>query len=340
MQFPGAHAANGGVTGWGSQNYTAKALEWLDRDVVICDWQYAHFSPDEMDYLRALGFDLMPAIDSDERGCPWGPARGIDFHIRNFFDAAKESGAIGAFTTTWSLHMGEVFHNRWLDFAKSAETLWSRHAYEPEEFGRRFCALFFGMDEALVPYLDKGIKVDVLPNSMRLVPHLLKLDQPWRIFGPPQWGSDPVKPLGSPAQLIAAKEQYLVQWRRAVKRASRRAHLLDAMDVPLRVDILAMRMFHLRSSIAGIYAHAEKHAAEPLVQAWCRDALLAGLDGLMRDVECLRLRFAWLHEAFGNDGEDVVKAARFLDILQGMREKLSVAEALPARTEWCPAELA
>jgi hypothetical protein len=60
----------------------------------------------------------------------------------------------------------------------------------------------------------------------------------------------------------------------------------------------------------------------------------------MRDVECLRLRFAWLHEAFGNDGEDVVKAARFLDILQGMREKLSVAEALPARTEWCPAELA
>ncbi len=339
MSFPGAHAANGGVTGWGSRNYTSKALDSLDRGIIICDWQYAHFSPAEMAHLRSLGFDIMPAMDSDERGCPWGPARGIDFHIRNFFDAAKENGALGAFTCTWSLQMGEVFNNRWLDFARSAETLWTRRSYDPDEIGRRFSRIFFGLDEPLVHYLDRGIKINVLPDSMRLVPNLMRLDRPWAILEAPAGAKMPVAPPGSADALISAKEQYLVQWRKAKRAATRRRHLLEAMDIPLLVDALAMRMFHLKGGIGVIYDYAQKQANDRLAQNWCRESLITAMRGLIADVQRLRDRFETIHRSFGNDIQDVRRAENFLAHLKDLLAVIEAAPQLLPRAQWCPPAL-
>jgi hypothetical protein len=338
-QFPATHAANGGVTGWGSRNMTAKGLPAIDRSVIICDWQYAYFSPREIKLFRELGFDVLCAIDSDERGCPWGPVEGLDTHIRNMYEAARQEGALGGYTCTWGLRMGEVFDNRWLDFAKSAETLWSRRSFDTDEIGARFSAVFLGMRDNLVPQLDAGIKRDVLPKSMRLVPNLLNLERPWAILEPPRGTNQPVTPLGDPHALMSAKEQLLITWRKARATASLRPHLLQCMDIPLLVDALAMHLFCLKASIRAAYAYAEQNADDPLVQDWCRESLEAAVSSVLSDVRHLRQRLRAAYETYGNDHTDVQKAQQGVDILEECLRQLTATASLPRVEDWCPAPL-
>lgn len=339
MRFPGTHAANGGITGWGSRNQTVNALETLDRDVIICDWQYATFSPSEMTFLRDRGFDIMAAIDSDERGCPWGPAHGIDSHLQNMFESAKETGALGAYTCTWSLCMGEVFHNRWLDFAKTAETLWSHHAWEGDEIADRVGRVLFGIEGALLRRLDAGIKRDVLPSRMRLVPNLMNLDRPWAVLEPPKGAEEPVGPLADIRDLVAFKEQMLLRWRRLLAMSQRQQHLLQAMDLPLRVDLAAAKMFALKQGLKTTYTYAASHAHDPLVEAWCRDSVLTGLSMLRDEVSALRNRLEDVHAAYGNNISDVTRARRFEDMLADLIRTVEAQDGLPPLADWCPEAL-
>lgn len=339
MRFPGTHAANGGVTGWGSQNMTCRALGLLDPDIIICDWQYAYFMPEEMQAIRAAGHDIMPAPDTDERVCPWGPKRGLDFHLRNFFDAAKENGAIGGFATTWSLYMGEYFHNRWLDFGKAAESLWSSRHYEPAEFADRFGRVFFGIDGGRLAMIDQCTKIDVLPETMRLVPNVMKQGDPWAVLRPPKGASDPVTPIGNPSEVIGMKSACLVQCRMAPKLATRRAHLLQVLDIPLQVDIFVMRCFHLKSSIRSIYAFANRDQSDRLAGKWARDALLTGLHGLRDDACGLRERFLYAYREYGNNPADIDAADAFITEVERMIGLVREYDELPPIEAWCPAPL-
>ena len=338
-QFPATHAANGGGTGWGSRNMTAKGLPAVDRSVIICDWQYAYFSPRELAWFREVGFDVMPAIDSDERGCPWGPANGLDDHIRNMFEAAKQEGAIGGYTCTWGLRMGEVFDNRWLDFAKSAEAMWSSRRFEPLDISRRFSSAFLGMHDPLAAELDAGIKIDVLPKSMRLVPHLMNADRPWAILEPPRGSDTPAAPLGDPHVLLSTKEQYLVVWRRAVATASKRPHLLKSMDIPLLVDAMAMHVFCLKAAIRAAYAYAAEAPDNAMIQNWCRESLETAVNTVLSHVKHLKQRLMDAHENYGNDISDARRADTMVGILEQCLEGLRNTEELPPPGKWCPVPL-
>jgi len=337
--FPGAHAANGGVTGWGSRNQTASALDYLDRDIVICDWEYAYFTPAEMSHFRRHGFDIMPAIDSDERGCPWGPANGLDVHLRGMFGAARENDALGAYTCTWSLQMGEVFHNRWLDFAKTAESLWSARPWEPAELAASAGRVLFGLEPPLLGDLDKGIKRNVLPPTMRLVPNRMRLDRPWAILEPPAGAQEPVRPAGDVSMLVGFKEQMLSHWRQTCAQARRNRVLLEALDIPLRVDTVAAKMLALRGTVRAAYAHAASAPGEPLVATWCRKSVMAGIAGLLQDVETLAERLREAHRLYGNDAKDVDRAQAFAGILRGLLGVLQAADGLPPLDAWCPEPL-
>jgi hypothetical protein len=225
-QFPGTHAANGGVTGWGSRNGTARALETLARDVIVCDWQYARFSPAEHRYLRNLGFDILPALDTDERVCPWGPERGLDEHIPAFFESCRQSGALGAYACTWSLRLGEVFDNRWLDFAKAAECAWTGRATEPDAFAARFGDVFLGVGEPLFRRLDRIVKTDVVPPVVHLLSRIMQPNAPWAPLEAPPGHAAPPEPKPGAASLIALKEEGLLWLERLREQARRRPHWL------------------------------------------------------------------------------------------------------------------
>ena len=338
-QFPGTHAANGGVTGWGSKNCTARALETLDRDVIICDWQYARFSPAEHVHLRGLGFDIMPALDTDDRVCPWGPERGLDEHIPAFFESCRQSGAMGAYACTWSLRLGEVLDNRWLDFAKTAECSWTGGLLVPDEFAARFGHVFLGLDQPLLRTLDRIIKTDVVPPTVHLLSRIMKPGALWAAIEPPPGHASPPKPVPSASSLVALKEEGLFWLSRAREHANRRSHWLGWLDLPLQVDLLVLRMFTLRDVIRQAYAYAGAHADDRLVGLWCRDSVLRSLTGLMSLAEDLGERFESLHRQLGNDLENQAKAGAFLDHLRGLHRLLADAERLPAPTDWCPPAL-
>ena len=338
-QFPGTHAANGGVTGWGSRNATARALDSLDRDVIICDWQYARFSPAEHTHLRDRGFDIMPALDTDERVCPWGPDRGLDEHIPAFYESCRQSGALGAYACTWSLRLGEIFDNRWLDFAKAAECAWTGGPLDPPAFADRFAAVFLGVREPLLRRIDQIVKTDVVPPAVHLLSRIMKLDAPWAAIEPPPGHAVPPQPRPGASQLIALKEEGLLWLARLREAPVRRPHWLAWMDLPLHVDLLVLEMFALKGVVRSAYAYAGSRANDPLVAAWCRDSILAALDGLAARCETLRERFALLFERLGNDEENLTKTERFLDHLRELRGMLAAADGLPDLATWCPEPL-
>lgn len=339
-QFPGTHAANGGVTGWGSRNGTARALDLLDRDIVICDWQYARFSPAEHRFLRDRGFDIMPALDTDERVCPWGPDRGLDEHIPAFFESCRQSGALGGYACTWSLRLGEIFDNRWLDFAKAAECMWTGGRLDPEAFARRFATVFLGVDEPLLRRIDQIVKTDVVPPVVHLLSRILKLDSPWAAIEPPSGHAAAPEPRPGTSTLISLKEEGLLWLGRLREQAPRRLHWLAWQDIPLDIDRLVLHMFALRSVVRAAYAYAGSQPDNPLVARWCRDSIRTALAGLMGLTENLHERFAALFGQLGNDADNVTKTSHFLDHLRELDAALETADGLPAPETWCPTALA
>lgn len=338
-QFPGTHAANGGVTGWGSRNGTARALDLLDRDIVICDWQYARFSPAEHRFLRDQGFDIMPALDTDERVCPWGPDRGLDEHIPAFFESCRQSGALGGYACTWSLRLGEIFDNRWLDFAKAAECMWTGGRLDPEAFARRFASVFLGVDEPLLRRIDQIIKTDVVPPVVHLLSRIMKLDAPWAAIEPPPGHAAAPEPKPGTSTLIALKEEGLLWLNRLREQTPRRLHWLAWQDIPLDIDRLVLHMFALRSVVRTAYAYAGSQPDNPLVARWCRDSIRTALAGLAELAGTLHHRFAALFEQLGNDADNLTKTSRFLDHLRALDTALENADTLPAPETWCPPAL-
>ncbi len=338
-QFPGTHAANGGVTGWGSRNGTARALDTLDRQVIVCDWQYARFSPAEHRYLRNLGFDILPALDTDERVCPWGPERGLDEHIPAFFESARQSGALGAYACTWSLRLGEVFDNRWLDFAKAAECAWTGRRLDPESFAKRFGQAFLGLGDPLLRRIDQIIKTDVVPPAVHLLSRVMRLDAPWAAIEAPPGHAAPPEPKPSAASLVALKEEGLLWLNRARELATRRQHWLAWQDLPLDVDLLVLRMFALKGVVRTAYGYANSRPDDPQVAIWSRDSILTALAGLIDLADSLATRFDALHGRLGNDAGNLAKALRFVEHLQELRESLLATAALPPPEAWCPPAL-
>jgi hypothetical protein len=338
-RFPGTHAANGGVTGWGSKNYTAYALDALDRDVVICDWQYARFSPAEHAHLRDLGFDIMPALDTDERVCPWGPERGLDEHLPAFFESCRQSGALGGYACTWSLRLGEVFDNRWLDFAKAAECGWTGGPLEPEPFAKRFGHAFLGIEEPLLRRIDDIVKTDIVPPVVHLLSRIMKLDQPWAAIEAPPGHTSPPSPKGGASSLIAIKEEGLLWLARARQQASRHAHWLAWLDLPLHVDLLVLRMFALRDVIRHAYQLVGKHPDDTRVADWCRESILTSLAGLIEQTQLLHGRFGPLLAHLGNAADNVEKTAVFLSHLQDLHARLAASSGLLEPGDWCPPAL-
>jgi hypothetical protein len=338
-QFPGTHAANGGVTGWGSRNCTARALDTLDRGVVICDWQYARFSPAEHAHLRDLGFDIMPALDTDERVCPWGPERGLDEHLPAFFESCRQNEALGGYACTWSLRLGEVFDNRWLDFAKTAECAWTGGCYEPEPFVERFARAFLGLEEPLLRRIDRIVKTDIVPPAVHLLSRIMKLDAPWAAIEPPPGHTAAPSPKGGVARMVALKEEGLLWLARAREQATRRVHWLAWLDLPLGVDLLVLRMFALKDVIRHAYRYAHEHPDDTQVANWCREAILTSLAGLAGQAERLGERFGPLWAQLGNDADNIEKTAHFGCLLRDMQNRLGTASGLPDADVWCPAAL-
>jgi hypothetical protein len=338
-QFPGTHAANGGVAGWGSRNQTARALETLDRDIIICDWQYARFSPAEHAHLRSLGFDIMPALDTDERVCPWGPERGLDEHLPAFFESCRQSGALGAFACTWSLRLGEVFDNRWLDFAKSAECSWRGGHIDPDPFAERFGRAFLGLRDPLLKRIDEIIKTDVIPPAVHLLSRIMKPDALWAAIEAPPGHRLPPAPQPNTPCLVSLKEEGLLWLNRVRQQACRRPHWLAWQDLPLQVDLLVLRMFALREAIGQAYAYAASRPDDPLVSRWCRDSVLASLVGLMTVSGDIGLRFESLWLRLGNDPDNQAKAEVFAAHLEELYSALEGADGLPELETWCPEAL-
>lgn len=94
-------------------DYTAKALEDLPRNIVICDWFYgpAAGSYPTLDYFNGLGFDVL--------SCPWDDAKGIQAQGRY----ASATGLHGVLGTTWHHFYGTRLAET---FSQLAESCWNK----------------------------------------------------------------------------------------------------------------------------------------------------------------------------------------------------------------------
>lgn len=93
--------------------YTAKALEGLPRDIVICDWFYGPVADSypTLDFFNHQGFDVL--------SCPWDNIQGI----RAQGGYASSAGLFGVLGTTWHHAYGTKLAEM---FSQLAEACWSR----------------------------------------------------------------------------------------------------------------------------------------------------------------------------------------------------------------------
>ena len=77
----------------GTDAETHNALELLDKEIVICDWQYYIWDEnvETVKYFREKGFDVVPA--------GWTEVKNIDALCK----ASKNFGGMGYIQTTWSM---------------------------------------------------------------------------------------------------------------------------------------------------------------------------------------------------------------------------------------------
>ena len=125
---------------------------------------------------------------------------------------------------------------------------------------------------------------------------------------------------GNPRFQFAAAEL-----KRVRQLAVRRGHTLDFLDVLLRVQILALNMFHLKYVIGwGFYKYIEENKNNFLVIQYCKESLINGLKLLGKNTEILLERFREAEKLFGSSIKDVQKAERRIAFI---REKIKDVES-------------
>ena len=110
---------------------TDKALDLLDRRILMADWNYAYkkgYNP-TTPYFISKGFDTVI--------CPWDDPE----NIRSISSDVKKYGARGIIMTTWH-HLPNFLHGAayWANCAWSAgENAWGARFAEPACLLRRLC---------------------------------------------------------------------------------------------------------------------------------------------------------------------------------------------------------
>lgn len=158
--FPRSDAINAA-----SPEAARRALDAVDRNIVITDWHYTAPYGGTVRHLVHEGFEVHIA-----------PATNIYWHdsiplhrghhwIVPTIDRAVAEGATGVMHTNWEYYRGQFFDNYWYFQGLSAERGWTDHPHDYAAWGRRFSRRFWGLAEDR--YSELAGLAESLPTARR-----------------------------------------------------------------------------------------------------------------------------------------------------------------------------
>ena len=132
-------------------------IKSIPKDIVVMNWNYGHQKdyPDKIkfpsvNFFKAEGIKTMVASAATASQNYTYAAH----NSQNLCRVAHQAGTLGAFVTTWPGAQTEMDH-LWYPVLALAEYGWSTHAEGIDNYQRKFCQSFYGLEsKRLLPVIE------------------------------------------------------------------------------------------------------------------------------------------------------------------------------------------
>ena len=298
---------------WGDMLLSHKdVVSRLPKDIIIFDWHYDETSKSTVEFFRNKGFEVFvcPALKGYNRIAV--PYEHSSENIHTFIKQGSEAGALGECTCAWELRLGNVFDNGYFGVIDSADASWNPTS-SLDDFNRRFCKSFFGLDDTRPIDLYRMVSDDGVEllkdafgsqaNAQRIA-YLAGLDEL-----ADQYGGNVNE------DLLVRAEQYekqILDLLGAVRKdCLKNRDALDFLDMPAHARVYAVRQtLYYKQARDLISAAKESASADPKGA----EAKLAQAESLIERIEVdlsyFQRRFQEIADRFGGSPYDLERVAR------------------------------
>jgi hypothetical protein len=262
-----------------------ETADLLPKDITIFDWHYDDTTPETIEFFTGRGFPVFVCPAMNGFGRTAAPFAHAQKNIWTFIGQGKDAGAVGECTCAWELRLGHLFDNDYFGIILSADRSWNVDGCKLDDFNRRFCQVFYGIDDlrpveyfqavsdgfAAIQAVVKGFPAR---SSWRALTNIAPTDPP---------PDDVLSQVH--ADCVAHRAKCLALLDSIRRDATRNRETLDFADLPAHTSMLLVeRLYAARRAALG-----DKSVAT---------ALLADLD-------YFRSRFEAAVKAFGGSTVDV-----------------------------------
>jgi hypothetical protein len=132
---------------WGDMllNYKS-AADRLPKDITIFDWRYEESSASTVEFFHRKNFEVFVCPAMSGFGRIAAPYQLATNNIYTFIGQGAQAGAVGECTCAWEFRVGHLFENDYFGIMLSGERAWNLGT-NIDDFNRRFCKSFFGIDD-------------------------------------------------------------------------------------------------------------------------------------------------------------------------------------------------
>lgn len=286
-----------------------EAADLLPKDIVIFDWHYGESSAETVKFFTGRGFPVLACPAMSGFGRTAAPFKHAQNNIWTFIGQGKEGGAIGECTCAWELRLGHLFDNDYFGIILSSDRAWNLAGCRLDDFNRRFCKVFYGMDDLRpVQYFEAvsdgfaDLQADSLGGNAR---------SSWKAFGDldknlAEFGGKVSEDLYR--RCIAHQEKCLKLLEEIRSAAVTNRETLAFADVPAHTSMLLVKKLYL----------CER--ADELAASGRPEEAAAALRELLAELNYFKSRFEAAVKAFGGSQADLERVA---GIRKSVDEKLA-----------------
>jgi len=290
---------------WGDMILDHRRLaDLLPNDLIIFDWHYAGGSTETLQFFRDKGFDVFACPAMSGFGRTAAPFKHAQGNIWTLIGEGMEHNAIGECTCAWELRLGHFFDNDCFGIILSADRSWNTDACELDDFNRRFCKVFYGMDDLRPVRYFEAVSDGFADIHTKHLPDFPARSS-WQAFSADLWPNTVRKDMYE--ELTAYQKDCLELLNSIRQDAKRNRETLDFADIPAHTSMLLAKRGYLFRLAARLGSEGKKAEA------------LAALEEIEDELDYFESRFNTAVERFGGSTTDLERINSMRQVVDKLR---------------------
>jgi hypothetical protein len=280
---------------WGDMILNHREMaDMLPKDMIMFDWHHIGGSPDTVKFFVGKGFKTFacPAITGYAR--PASPFKQSQENVWMLIGDGKNGGAIGECTQDWEYRIGILFDNDYFGTILSADRAWNTDGCTIDDFNRRFCKVFYGIDDLRPMQYFQAVCDDFVDIQLKHFPDFptSSVRTSFACSDYPTTITDAMY-----TECLAHRTKCLEMLDGIRRDARHNRDTLGFADLPAHTTMLLVEKGYLL------------HKASTLAKEGKHDEAVAALKELLTEVDYFESRFKAAIKAFGGSTVDLVRVA-------------------------------